>query len=427
MTMGTVTKRSPSLQQEQQESKLDDEDPRDSSGVYEDSPNAEEVDVPKSYVDLLVFIMQHPGNNATQRLLLKGMPIPTTFGFPDTNGTFLSNLDEFVCQFHPLVSICWVHPLHPFSAKDRLFVYLCTIVFNAIYEITASDWEESLTQEDRTQMNGTALAYFAAKYVWTILYAVLIRQLVILPCVYESTLLEALQMQADEEDNNERVRAAVTKLVRLKIIVDHIIVCLFLAHATTLVVVIIVFGKGFYGTLQGVVASEIINYFFWYVKFFPLFVALYPIHRAAWYQGGTLLDYLLCRVSWCSYRDSPNYLDPSFPRCAKPDRLVAQLRQNRCIPQISLMRPWTVKPEKIEAYISYVQKDDAREENMSLLAREDKNALHCCIVPMSCSCCRFCFGGMSLAARKFGHCGVVGFFVAIYIATYLVTDTLLPR
>ena len=41
--------------------------------------------------------------------------------------------------------------------------------------------------------------------------------------------------------------------------------------------------------------SEVINFWFWFVKFTPLFLVLYPIHRAQWYQGGSLADYLLCR------------------------------------------------------------------------------------------------------------------------------------
>ena len=55
------------------------------------------------------------------------------------------------------------------------------------------------------------------------------------------------------------------------------------------------------------------------MKFTPLFLVLYPIHRAQWYQGGSLADYLLCRKSCCSYKRSQAYKDPQYPRCVRPD------------------------------------------------------------------------------------------------------------
>ena len=51
----------------------------------------------------------------------------------------------------------------------------------------------------------------------------------------------------------------------------------------------------------------------------PLFLVLYPIHRAQWYQGGSLADYLLCRKSCCGYKRSKAYKDPQYPRCVRPD------------------------------------------------------------------------------------------------------------
>ena len=55
------------------------------------------------------------------------------------------------------------------------------------------------------------------------------------------------------------------------------------------------------------------------MKFAPLFLLLFPIHRAQWFQGGDLADYLLCRRGWYSYVDSPNYGNPDFPRCVAPE------------------------------------------------------------------------------------------------------------
>ena len=80
----------------------------------------------------------------------------------------------------------------------------------------------------------------------------------------------------------------------------------------------------------------------WFVKFIPLFVVLYPIRRAQWYQGGSTADYVLCRrkcfifgcgsarcdrcycadrTSWCSVDDSglAKYEDVDFPKSVRPE------------------------------------------------------------------------------------------------------------
>ena len=53
------------------------------------------------------------------------MPVPVTFGFPDTDGTAWGNYKAYVELFHPLISIRQVHPLCPFSKRERLVVWLC--------------------------------------------------------------------------------------------------------------------------------------------------------------------------------------------------------------------------------------------------------------------------------------------------------------
>ena len=79
-----------------------------------------------------------------------------------------------------------------------------------------------------------------------------------------------------------------------------------------------------------IIVSELFNFFVWFVKFAPLFLALYPIHRAQWYQGGELVDYLLCRRSCSAYKSSQKYRDKTFPRCVNPEtkRLQGTLFSN---------------------------------------------------------------------------------------------------
>ena len=79
------------------------------------------------------FFLREPGDRETVTLLMRGMPIPATYGFPDTDGTMKANAFEFVKQFHPSISICYVHPLHPFTARERFIVYLCTVAFNFVW------------------------------------------------------------------------------------------------------------------------------------------------------------------------------------------------------------------------------------------------------------------------------------------------------
>ena len=71
--------------------------------------------------------------------------------------------------------------------------------------------------------------------------------------------------------------------------------------------------------VEGVGVDSLTGHPHRFVKFTPLFLVLYPIHRAQWYQGGSLADYLLCRKSCCSYKRSQAYKDPQYPRCVRPD------------------------------------------------------------------------------------------------------------
>ena len=49
-----------------------------------------------------------------------------------------------------------------------------------------------------------------------------------------------------------------------------------------------------------VFVSECLNFIIWFVKFAPLFLLLFPIHRAQWHHGGSLSDYLCFRRP-CAY------------------------------------------------------------------------------------------------------------------------------
>ena len=79
-----------------------------------------------------------------------------------------------------------------------------------------------------------------------------------------------------------------------------------------------------------VLYSEFLNFFVWFIKFLPLFIILFPIHKAMWFEtrdfdgpipagagaGGNLFDYLLCRKS-CRYPGG--YVKDDRPRCVQPE------------------------------------------------------------------------------------------------------------
>ena len=65
------------------------------------------------------------------RRLLRGMPIPP-HGLPNTDGTILRTREVHVF-FHPLVSVFKVHPLCPFTAKERFVVFFCSVAFNFVW------------------------------------------------------------------------------------------------------------------------------------------------------------------------------------------------------------------------------------------------------------------------------------------------------
>jgi len=116
------------------------------------------------------FYMWEPGDRATVALLMRGMPLPVTFGFPGTDGGVWSNLREFVGLFHPFVSIFRVHPLCPFSAKERLVVFFCSVAFNFLWTAFTEHHRAALVDRDRNQLERTSveIKMFRIRSRWSI-------------------------------------------------------------------------------------------------------------------------------------------------------------------------------------------------------------------------------------------------------------------
>ena len=163
------------------------------------------------------------------------------------------------------------------------------------------------------------------KHVGTVVYAVLIRQLVICPCLYEPVIAEACADRRTMSDQELARRAR--RLRRWKVRGDRIIVALLALHllviAGTISVMTANNHEGYSNRrviyVNHILLSEGVNYFVWFVKFLPLFLLLFPIHRAQGFLGGSLSDYLLCRRHACAYASSDAYLDKTFPRRVEPE------------------------------------------------------------------------------------------------------------
>lgn len=151
----------------------------------------------------------------------------------------------------------------------------------------------------------------------------LIRQLVICPCLYGAVLLEDLEVESSKE-----VLRRTRTLNRLKATGDRVLLALAALHGALIAYVCYYFlrdtfadGRGFELWIE-VCVSEGINFWVWFVKMAPLFLALFPVDRAIWYGGGTLRSRLVagCR----DYESTPEFNDPRFPRCVEPETLAAE-------------------------------------------------------------------------------------------------------
>jgi hypothetical protein len=63
--------------------------------------------------------------NAVVRFLVSNR----VYGYPNSNGSILSNYVHFVCNNHPLLSICFARRCHPYDTKKRLIVFICIVSF----------------------------------------------------------------------------------------------------------------------------------------------------------------------------------------------------------------------------------------------------------------------------------------------------------
>ena len=176
------------------------------------------------------FFLLEKGDRETVQLLMRGMPIPAVFGFPKTNGGMLSNYVAFVKHMHPLVSVITVHPLCPFSKRERLVVVICSVAFNFL-------WSEVFTYHTFRMEEALERAFnkdwqvrqtlFLIKNVVTILYAVVIRQIVICPCLYAPVIREACH-EGEMSEDELKVRA--NRLAKWKRRGDRVVVLLLVFH-----------------------------------------------------------------------------------------------------------------------------------------------------------------------------------------------------
>ena len=295
------------------------------------------VDVGLPFRDRILdqFFLDEPGDRDTVILLMRGMPLPVTFGFPGCpGGAIWENYVGFVRNFHPSISIACVHPLCPFSAKERLVVFLCSVAFNFLWTAFTTYHENAVEDAISRRLGpGHVVLYALLKHTVTVVYAVLIRQIVICPCLYEP-VMRAARDDAVLAAGELAARAA--KLRRWKERGDRVLVLLAVFHGAMIAAVIYVVTtenwlRGYRNPQTAVVrrilVAELVNFFVWFLKFAPLFLILYPIHRAQWYCGGDLSDYVLRRRALLAYRTSENYRDEMFPRCVTPE--TRELRGTR--------------------------------------------------------------------------------------------------
>jgi hypothetical protein len=53
----------------------------------------------------------------------------TVYGYPNSCGGRCSNMFFYVLYNHPILSIIFVHPAHPFTRQQRLIVFMCSVCF----------------------------------------------------------------------------------------------------------------------------------------------------------------------------------------------------------------------------------------------------------------------------------------------------------
>ena len=63
--------------------------------------------------------------NAVVRFLISSR----VYGYPNSDGSVMSNYRHFVYNNHPLISIFFAKRGHPYNTKKRFIVYICIICF----------------------------------------------------------------------------------------------------------------------------------------------------------------------------------------------------------------------------------------------------------------------------------------------------------
>ena len=97
-----------------------------------------------------------------------------------------------------LVSVFKVHPLCPFTAKERFVVFFCSVAFNFVWTAFMEYHRGKISvlfgggrfRDERGAM------FYLVKNIVTTLYAVLIRQIVICPCLYGPLIQAACEGDA---------------------------------------------------------------------------------------------------------------------------------------------------------------------------------------------------------------------------------------
>lgn len=263
-------------------------------------------------------------NTQTMILLLRGMPLPTSFGFPGTDGTLLSNMHAFVCNNHPLVSVFAAHAMHPFTHFERGFVYACSVIFSFVinqhvYTDVASfnestrlgarlcaAWQAAASHASlASPCPDFSMGWLLVKWALVILYAVLIRQLAICPCFALAMLEQRRALFGDDgEDASRRSARAARRYDRIKRNGERGLLALSAVHVALLVHFVAVSytldRTSNRAILENTLVQELGAVAHWFVRFVPLFCVLHPAHRHQWYRGGSFRDALkrtlLCRA-----------------------------------------------------------------------------------------------------------------------------------
>ena len=265
-------------------------------------------------------------NRETIALFLRAdRELPATFGFPHTDGSLASNFEAFVEQNHPLVSIFLAHPLHPFTRFERAVVWACTLVFNLFVNLVTERTSLRTLAGLAPLVAGDSRArVLLAKHAVIFAYSLLIRTMVILPCCVADALAHKLEVFDADARASARAAHLSDRARRLKDAGDATLHALGIVHGTMLIVgsALAVFADGDAVLSMRRVALDTLTLealnvsVLWFAKFAPLFLVLFPLHRAQWYTGGAAADYACGRRSLWGYADSPAFV--AGLHCVRP-------------------------------------------------------------------------------------------------------------